>query len=288
MIREEKPPNVGKKMKCDKSSLKRKAKPKLFLGEVSEVTYFTNEIVRLSIYQPNTAQNSKPGQFVNIKVSKNVVPLLRRPFSINRVNKDTGTFDILFQVIGHGTRLLSEFKEGDKIDCLGPLGNHFSYPRDSSNCVILAGGLGIAPLEFLAQELLELGNKVQLFWGNRSRDQFEACQANFENVDCQFSTDDGSWGFKGTVTKLFETTINNRSDNHSSIYACGPAAMLREVQKIAERKNITCQISLENMMACGFGVCMGCNVNSTSPKHNFKYVCTDGPVFDAREIKISG
>ncbi len=254
-----------------------------------EKNRLTPSIVRFKFASDYLAYNTHAGQFINIKVSNNFVPLLRRPFSIHRVNQERQLVEILFQVIGKGTELLANHQVGEKLDILGPLGNHFKIHQDCNHAVLIAGGLGIAPLLFLAQELSCQNIATILFFGNRSKQNF-CCLEDFEEINIHYflATEDGSLGFEGKVTDLLEDRQDIIREEKAMIYACGPNLMLQQVKEIANQWNLPCQVSLETMMACGFGVCLGCVVNSTSQSEPYKYVCKDGPVFDTNEIDLSG
>ncbi len=228
----------------------------------------------------------QPGQFINIRVADSFSPLLRRPFSVFRVNKGENWFEILFQIIGKGTQLLADTQIGAEVDLLGPLGNGFVIPKKLDFAVLVAGGLGIAPLLVLTQELKKTNIPTILFWGNRTKDAFTIV-SDFEKLGVKvfLATDDGSFGFNGTVTELLNTTVENIKKSTVEIFTCGPNPMLKTLKKISINNNIPCQISLETQMACGFGVCMGCNVTSKMDSEQYKYVCQHGPVFDSWEIE---
>lgn len=245
--------------------------------------------IKLRIEHYETAQKSLPGQFINIQVADNIIPLLRRPFSINSVNREEGWFEVLFNVIGDGTKILANKEIGAEIDFLGPLGNTFKIPENFEHAVLIAGGLGIAPFEFLSQYLKLKKKHITLFWGNQSQEYF-AYFKNFEALvdEYFFATDDGSIGFKGTVAELFLNKIQKSEGESVLIYACGPNPMLKKIQEIVGNKKIACQVSLETKMACGFGVCMGCNIKSAQSNTSYFYVCQDGPVFNIEDIEISG
>ena len=235
-----------------------------------------------------------PGQFVSIKVSDGLEPLLRRPFSIHKVSKSQ--VEILYEVLGEGTKILSQRKSGELLDVIGPLGNGFGY--GVVNCqlqILVAGGMGIAPLVFLSEKLDEIKNKnlktrTLALIGGRTKEHI-LCEKEFKNYGCsvKISTDDGSLGFRGRVTELLAnillTTYNLQV---TTIYACGPKPMLKEVARIAEKFGVAAQISLEEHMACGIGACLGCVVNT---QDGYKRVCKDGPVFKSQEIiwdKVKG
>jgi len=259
----------------------------LFKSKLIDKTWLTRTTVRLRIANRHIARHAQPGQFINIKVSDSLVPLLRRPFSIHRVDPAAAWFEILFQVVGRGTAILADFEINDELDILGPLGNHFEIPPDCNHAILVAGGLGIAPFLFLAQQLVIQDITTVLFYGNRSHSA-TCCLNDFDQlgVSCFLATDDGSAGFKGTVTELLASRKNLLQQPGTAVFACGPNPMLRQLKQLVDKFNFPCQVSLETMMACGFGVCLGCVVTVTDPRVRYKYVCKDGPVFHINEIEL--
>ena len=260
---------------------------KLSQGILLEKIFLTRSIIRMRISIEGMVDLIQPGQFINIKVDDSYSPLLRRPFSVHRVNTEQKWFEILFQIIGKGTHLLAGTQIGAKIDLLGPLGNSFVIRKNIEFALLVAGGLGIAPLFLLSQKLKEKNHPTVLFWGNRTKDAFTIV-SDFEKlgIEIHLATDDGSSGFKGTATELLTAKVENYEKSNIEIFACGPNPMLKKLSKISIKNNIPCQITLETMMACGFGVCMGCNITSNLDSEKYKYVCKHGPVFDSREIEI--
>ncbi len=217
-----------------------------------------------------------PGQFISIKLGENSQPLLRRPFSIHKACPNT--IEILYEVLGEGTRILSGKKKGDSLDIIGPLGNGFKIIKQQT--IIVAGGMGVAPLAFLAQKLK---TKPLVLIGARTKEGI-LCEKEFKNSDCdvKITTDDGSAGFKGRVTGLLRNILRERNNaQRITLYACGPKPMLREVARVCSDNKISAQLSLEAHMACGIGACLGCVINTCD---GFKRVCKDGPVFTAQEI----
>jgi dihydroorotate dehydrogenase electron transfer subunit len=233
---------------------------------------------------------SEPGQFVMLRIG-DMTPLLRRPFSIHRLiisdEKIIG-IEILYKVVGQGTLQLSEYKPGDITDLLGPLGNGFSIPENLRNIFIVGGGVGIAPLYFLGSKLkdngMDLAN-ITVFIGCRSTEDL-LCRGEFLDLgmNVHFTTDDGSGGEKGFITEPLEKAILQQSPD--MICACGPTPMLKETARIAEKYRIPCQISIETMMACGIGACLGCVVETKENSDKYLHACKDGPVFDAGRIRI--
>jgi dihydroorotate dehydrogenase electron transfer subunit len=231
---------------------------------------------------PGIAGEARPGQFVMARCGGNTV--LPRPFSIHRVDGDQ--LALLFNVVGKGTARLAELKKGDTLGIFGPLGNGFSVSPDSRNLLLVAGGMGIAPLYFLAEAAAGEGKKVTVISGARSCNCLLPVTppqrlydrgmhpADF-NVVC--ATDDGSEGFKGLATQLIPPYLKGIDQ----VFACGPVAMYRNMALMPELKNIPVQLSLEIVMGCGIGICYGCTIRT---KNGLKQVCKDGPVFEMEEV----
>ncbi|MBN1913601.1 MAG: dihydroorotate dehydrogenase electron transfer subunit [Candidatus Omnitrophica bacterium] len=251
---------------------------------------------RIILFCPQIVKEALPGQFLEIKVTEKIEPFLRRPFSINRISGKH--IEILYEIKGKGTRLLSRIRAGNYLDIIGPLGNGFSYqPKLSQGKIILvAGGMGVAPLFFLAGKIKEIKNqkskiKNLVLIGAKTKKQV-LCEQEFKKMgyEVRIATDDGSGGFKGTVTELLKKMLSDFGLRPSIIYACGPRPMLKALSVLSARRNINTQVSLEEHMACGIGACLGCVVKLKTQKSkgkiDFEYrrVCKDGPVFDAREV----
>lgn len=229
------------------------------------------------------ANNASPGQFLEVKVCDNGLPLLRRPISIHGIKGSK--VKVVYEVVGEGTRILSGRKPGDFLDVIGPMGNGFEYTvkrPGASRDILVAGGMGVAPLVFLAEKMKP--NKNLVLIGARNKKQI-LFRGEFKNLGCKVlvATDDGSAGLRGKVTELLKGILSEASGNErpANIYACGPQAMLKAVAGISGEKGIPCQLSLERHMACGFGACLGCVV---STKSGYKRVCKEGPVFAAGEL----
>ena len=236
---------------------------------------------------PKIAKKAYPGQFVNVKISPDSDPLLRRPFSIHGIKGSS--IKILYEVVGLATQVLSQKKAGEYLDLIGPLGNGFSSQPSafsSQPSILVAGGMGVAPLLFLAQKMRiqHPGSSTKVLIGAKTEGQI-FCAKDFRGLGCEvkISTDDGSKGFQGKVTELLEKILHARYCTLESIaiYACGPRPMLKEISRISGKYKIPAQISLEEHMACGFGACLGCVVNT---KEGFQRVCKEGPVFAADQI----
>jgi len=229
-----------------------------------------------------------PGQFVMIRLSDNYAPLLRRPFSIHNVFQDDNgvyCFDILYKVIGKGTRVLSEYLSNQFIDVLGPIGNGFHISESIKNVLLVSGGIGVAPMLFLTKCLLENGTKCHLINGGRTADDV-LCTKHFQSMGIEVSiyTDDGSSGTSGFVTDNLAFYLKQKE--YDMVYACGPQPMLSKVSKISKQMNVSCQISLESYMACGMGACLGCAVLSKKTNTSYLHVCNDGPVFSSERVNL--
>jgi len=238
----------------------------------------------LSLEAPEIAVESKPGQFLMVKITQKPYPLLRRPFSVH--DRDENSLEIFFQNTGAGTSLLSEKKEGDKIEILGPLGNgfHIEDKLKQKNIYLVGGGRGIAPLYFLARELKKKNLDITLFYGGKSSSDLPmAPKFRIENIRTLCSTEDGSSEFKGLVTDLFKKEI--KIDVPSFIYACGAEGMLKKISEISRVHHMPAELSLESIMGCGFGACWGCvkKIKKKGPAVWSK-VCEDGPVYRAQDI----
>ena len=236
---------------------------------------------KIILESPEIARQATPGQFVMLKVGPAQEPLLRRPFSIHKAGGSV--IEILYEAVGKGTEILAKRKAGEYIDVIGPLGNGFSCrlsAKSKHKPVLVAGGMGVAPLFFLAQKLKNYKGLVLI--GARTKKQI-LCEKEFQKAgfDVKIATDDGSAGFRGRVTDLLEDLLRAPSHELAAIYACGPRPMLKEISRLASKYKISSQISLEEHMACGIGACLGCAV---STKEGFKRVCKEGPVFKAQEI----
>jgi dihydroorotate dehydrogenase electron transfer subunit len=263
--------------------------------KISENVKIASGVYRMRILSSYLAGSGKPGQFVEVRCSDRNDPLLRRPFSCHRIF--TLGIELLYKVVGNGTEALACKKRGDTLDIIGPLGNGFDIKRTSNNerrtTILVAGGIGVAPLLALAEQLAHSAKgKIYVLIGAKTKSHL-LCEKEFKKVGAEISTatEDGSKGNKGFVTGLLTDFLRNTNDERrTTIYACGPNAMLKEVARLAAINKVPCQVSLEERMACGVGVCLGCPVkvkthNAQRITHyEYKMVCRDGPVFDASQI----
>ncbi len=232
---------------------------------------------------PDIAGAATPGQFVQVRVSTGTDPFLRRTFSLHGVDPASGVIRLLVDVVGPGTRHLCDLRCGGTLDIIGPLGNGFDLQFGNPGpCVLVAGGVGAAPLVFLAERLIRDGSRpVTFLMGARSAEHLSIMEGAFgPAVEVKCATDDGSAGYHGFVTGLLEELLPQV--NPGVIYVCGPHPMMRAVAAMASRAGVPCQVSLEERMACGIGACLGCAVRLAGG--GMARSCKEGPVFDAGRL----
>ena len=233
----------------------------------------------IEVIAPEIAAQAVPGQFVNVRVTRHTAPLLRRPFGVAGTDKERGTFTMIYRVLGEGTQLLADVCSGDELSIVGPLGNGFDMTAVGGKTPLLVGGgLGLAPLLYLAQgfgagrcDVLMGGrNAGELFW----TDMYEQlCR------DIYLTTDDGSAGVKGTVMALLPKLL--AQGGYGCVYVCGPVPMMKAVAGACQEAGVPCQVSLEKYMACGLGACLSCACEGVGRRLK---ICKDGPVFWAGEV----
>lgn len=250
---------------------------------VTRVEQLSDENFRISFTAPQIAKDARPGQFVMVRSSHGSDPLLRRPFSVHQTLDDK-TVQIYFKNVGRGTHLMSQFSPGEEVSLLGPLGKGFTIKKDRPTCLV-GGGLGIAPLLLLTKRLATSNQSpadIIVILGGRNSAEVEPLVADFKvfGVTVLVSTDDGSFGEKGFVTDLLSSTS---LPEDTIIYTCGPDAMMAAVYKVAQTKELSCQVSVEKEMACGVGACLGCC--KTKADGEYTHVCINGPVYNAEELK---
>lgn len=245
-------------------------------------------IFKFSVQAKEITDIAKPGNFVEIRVNDDIEPFLRRPISIYNMDKEKGILEFIFQEKGKGTKILSARSVDELIDIVGPLGyGTFKY-SSFENLAIIGGGIGVFPLYELAKCAKLDEKNVNTYLGFRNKD-LVVLEDEFKKVsnNLTITTDDGSYAQKGFAINFLKKDIEDGKID--CIYACGPLPMLRAVRELALEKNIPCQISLEEKMACGLGVCLGCAVKTAaSPKDAPEYwhVCKAGPVFQAKDVEI--
>lgn len=250
-------------------------------SRIKSAEQLTEDIFRLTLHAPLIVSQAKPGQFVMVKTSSNLDPLLRRPFSIHDVSAD-GDLLLLYKTIGKGTTLLSSFTQGMSVDLIGPLGNWFTFSGDQDVCLI-GGGMGIAPLLFLARHMSTVSKqsrKHRVLLGARNHNELEPIAAEFLSLGYKvaLATDDGSCGHHGFISQLLPAIL----PSIQGVYVCGPTPLMNEVARQCHVSNLPCQASMETHMACGLGACLGCTIHGSDG--TYKHVCKHGPVFDANEV----
>lgn len=242
----------------------------------------TEGVGLLVLHAPRVAAAVEPGQFVHLRIAVGADFLLRRPFSVHRTMGET--IEVLYQVLGRGTRELSTRQPGDVMDAIGPLGHGWSVPEGVAHALLVAGGLGAAPLGMLAERLAVHGVAVSVAQGAPTAERLIAREL-FEDVArrVEYATDDGSVGEHGFVTAVSQRLL--AEDRPDIVYVCGPEVMARAVAAQTAAAGVRCQVSLERLMACGIGACLSCVVSTVSGR---KRACVDGPVFDAGEVCWDG
>ena len=250
------------------------------LCRIREVTSVGPGIFVMCMHAPEIASRTKPGQFVNLKVHDLYLPLLRRPFSVYRV--DGEYIEIIFNIVGESTKILSLKKKDDWIDIIGPLGHPYSFDDTLATVILVGGGLGVASLPLLTNVLRSKQKQIVTFLGARNREQIVSSYLE----DVHIATDDGSSGFHGTVVQLLDDYLSGKKIEKTKIFACGPNPMLNSLAIVAKKYSLSCEISLERIMACGIGLCQGCPVETINGASKYALVCMAGPVFEAQSVKI--
>lgn len=235
---------------------------------------------QLLLQSPHPFTDIFPGQFINVEIKDASDIFLRRPFSILDADYDQQTIKLLVKILGRGSKKLTEEITGKTINAIFPLGKSFTLPDKLDRVLLIGGGSGVAPMLFLAKLCGLDPSNVNVLIGARSASDHIDVTEYLDYGNYYFTTEDGSLGEKGYVTNhsIFTTQLNQ----FDKIYCCGPDLMMKAIGRKAVEKNIFCEVSLENMMACGFGVCLCC-VEDTKTGH--KCVCTDGPVFNVNDLK---
>ena len=250
---------------------------KQVMAEIIRHTSLSDGIFDMTLKAEEIAKEAKAGQFISVYLN-NKSKILPRPISICGIDKEAGTLRIVYRTVGDGTKELSDYKEGEMVKILGPLGNGFT--QKDKKAILIGGGIGIPPMLELMKQL-DCDKTAVL--GYRDSDMF--LKDEFEAVcDVKVATEDGSQGAKGTVIDAIE----KYGVEGKVIYACGPMPMLKALAVYAEEHGMEAQISLEERMACGIGACLGCICKTKEKDHhtnvNNTRICKDGPVFDAKEV----
>jgi dihydroorotate dehydrogenase electron transfer subunit len=260
---------------------------KILSGEIISNEKYSDNLYRMEVFSPYICKNAGAGQFVNIKCSRDDIlqPLLRRPFSIFSVEEKFNVFSILYVVKGAGTRFMAGLDRGDILDFTGPMGNGISLDKIKDKLLLIGGGIGIAPLNFVAKLAADSEKSVFFAAGfkNNSYKKWEKDLIELK-VGYNICTEDGSWGNKGMVTDYIRENLKTFDDY--DIYCCGPRNMLKVIQRLYSQESNRVTAFLEERMACGVGVCAGCVVKIRKGKKSFSYqkVCQDGPAFDIKGV----
>ncbi len=234
--------------------------------------------VLLKLHAEHALPEILPGQFAQVRVNGSPSTYLRRPISIHDVDFQRQEISLLVQQVGEGTRHLAATETGDIINMVLPLGKGFTISEKGERCLLVGGGIGIAPLYYFAKVLNEKGISPTLLLGGKTKSDLLRLIEYQKLGETFVTTEDGSLGEKGFVT-MHSVWQQQRFDK---IYVCGPKPMMKAVAKLADEKDIWCEVSLENLMACGLGACLCC-VEETIDGH--VCVCKDGPVFNTRRLK---
>ena len=241
----------------------------------------TDLYFRLVVRAPQIAPLVQPGQFAHVRILPLKDALLRRPFSIFQASADT--LSILYKAIGQGTEVLSRMRPGEELNLIGPLGHGFTVPQHAGEMpLLIAGGYGMAALYLLAARSPQKG--ITFVGGRRSSDIL--CEEEFRALgwDVRVTTEDGSYGEKGLVTQALLAELGRPTPGRK-LFACGPTPMLKAIGKIAAEFDLPAELSLDEHMACGMGVCLTCVVPiKTGDGWEYQRSCTEGPVFDSRQI----
>ncbi len=238
----------------------------------------TNDIFILELSGNGKLPDFRPGQFVQVRVDGSPGTFLRRPVSIHDVNREQNTFKLLIQVAGNGTLTLSRLENGDILNIIYPLGNSFTVPSGDQKILLAGGGCGVAPLMYLGKYLKSKGFAPDILLGFRNSERIIEYEEYLKIGEVFLTTEDGSKGEKGFVTS--HSLLSERK--YDRIYCCGPSSMMKAVAEYSRKNGIECEVSLENLMACGIGVCLCCVVDTV--RGNL-CSCTEGPVFNIKELK---
>ncbi len=256
---------------------------------VKNIRHFGSAYCQLTLEVP-TSLNIEPGQFAMLKPAGSLEPLLRRAMAFYQSQEINGNtlVDFIFHILGRGTQSLAQLHIGDKVEFLGPLGKSFSLEpaKTTHRAILVGGGVGTPALLILAQELCKEGIDLSIFLGARSINDLIGIE-DFSRLNTHLvvSTDDGSFGEKGFVTAALTNFLEENKDKEFTLYTCGPDIMMHRTTEIANRYGIKTYASLEARMACGFGVCVGCVVETKTAQDSvYSRVCVEGPVFEGNEV----
>lgn len=250
---------------------------KQFFGTITGNRPLSSDYYKMEFTWDRKAGIPLPGQFFTARISDGIEPLLRRPFAFSGFDRRKTTCSMVYQRRGRGTDILSGKRKNERLDIIGPLGRPFPLPGRGKRALLVAGGIGLGPLLFLAAQL----RNAALVFGCRSK-TFVPPARTFAGARPVICTDDGSAGFRGTAADYLKS-IESSVGRDTIVYACGPLPMLKACHEFAAGRGCECFVSVEQVMACGVGACMGCAVKSA--EGGYLRACTDGPVFDSKELK---
>ncbi|MDP4220410.1 MAG: dihydroorotate dehydrogenase electron transfer subunit [Bacteroidota bacterium] len=264
-----------------------KARSKIYQSKILSRREISSGLVVLSFHNPFVAETTQPGQFVNVlpKIGMSD-PLLRRPFSVYHCDGESA--EIIIQDHGRGTAILAHSQPGEYLDVLGPLGRPWNFDEpDYRSAILLIGGVGVASMPLLTKKLAAEGKNFATYYGARSASLF--ADEYLDHVE--YSTDDGSKGFHGTVIEHLRGDLKAGKYDQPKLFVCGPTGMMRAAIGLANEFKIKCEVSLETEMACGIGICQGCPIEtsvseSESTGRKFHLVCTHGPSFAKEQIVL--
>jgi dihydroorotate dehydrogenase electron transfer subunit len=246
--------------------------------EIIDNKRINNDFFILELSAKDEISDFKPGQFAQVRVDGSPGTFLRRPISIHDVDYEKNNFKFLIQIAGKGTETLSRLKKGEFLNLVYPLGNSFTIPDLKEKVLLVGGGCGIAPLLFLGRYLKAAGFVPDILLGFRNSTRIVEFE-EYEKIGNVFlTTEDGSLGEKGYVTDHSVFSAHK----YDRIYCCGPDSMMKTIANYCKENDIICEVSLENLMACGIGACLCCVVDTV--KGNL-CTCTEGPVFNVNDLK---
>ncbi len=253
---------------------------KQYISPILSNTALCTSMYQLEFQLEGMSEPPLPGQFFTVRIAESLVPLLRRPFAFSRFEKERNCASCIYQVRGKGTELLSALGNPATLDIIASLGKPFPLPQRHQAALLIAGGIGLGPILFLANVLQRRESAYRLIFGCRSEEFIPS--AIFQDQPAVFCTDDGSRGFHGTVVDYLATIVPSITPD-TVLYCCGPRAMLRGCHTFSCDHQLRCFVSVEQVMACGVGACMGCAVKVRG-EPSYVRACKDGPVFDSRDI----
>ena len=252
-----------------------------FDAEILENRELAEDYFEMFLSWPENVRVPFPGQVVSFNVERYITPFLRRPFALASFQRETRVASVIYQVRGPATVHMAAKRIGEVIDTLGPRGFYFQLGRQR-NPVLVGGGVGTGPMVFAANWLSAKGFSPRLVLGYRHRDLVPRLELS-PLVRLSVCTDDGSRGFAGTTVGYLEQLPSGEFDD-AFVWACGPNPMLKAVHYWSRSRGLPCKVSLEEIMACGVGACMGCTVETTDERKMVR-VCTEGPVFDSETVR---